>query len=174
MKLCLKHLNYSGLGNSYWTGDISTVKTKNFNFTKRDQDWEAIGEVMRLKKATGQKLVLVLRLLTSLQTWHAANNSNMLTYSTKIMAATDDAFGFIMARARARQLAMRQALENNRIGDVNQITPKLLKEAEDRFYANFLDEDGVVNFDSDAALKFAREEGTLTRDLSGFSRVWIS
>ena len=157
--------------NSYWTGDIATVKTKNFNFTKRDQDWEAIGEVMRLKKATGQKVSAgteAAYLIANMA--RAANNSNMLTYSTKIMAATDDAFGFIMARARARQLAMRQALENNRIGDVNQITPKLLKEAEDRFYANFLDEDGVVNFDSDAALKFAREEGTLTRDLSGFSK----
>ena len=31
------------------------------------------------------------------------NNSNLLTYSTKLMAATDDAFRLIMARARARE-----------------------------------------------------------------------
>ena len=34
-----------------------------------------------------------------------ANNTNMFTYSTKIMASTDDAFGLIIGRARAREKA---------------------------------------------------------------------
>ena len=33
----------------------------------------------------------------------------------------------------------------------------------------FVDPEGNVKFDTDAALKFAREEATLTRDLSGFA-----
>ena len=157
--------------NSYWTGDISTVKTKNFEFTKRDQEWEAIGEMMRIRKEMGQDVSAGTEAAYHItNAARAMNNSNLLTYSTKLMAATDDAFGFVMARARARQLAMREALENQRLGEVSQITPELLKEAEGKFYKNFLDEDGNINFDTDAALKFAKEEGTLTRDLSGFSK----
>ena len=157
--------------NSYWSGDISTVKTKNFTFDKREQDWNAIGEMIQMRKDMGKPVspgTEAAYLIANMA--RAANNSNLLTYSTKLMAATDDAFGFIMARARSRQLAMRQALENNKVGQVTNVTPKLLKEYEDRFYANFLDKDGMVDFDSDAALKFAKEEGTLTRDLSGFAK----
>ena len=157
--------------NSYWSGEISTIKTKNFEFSKRDSDWEAIGELMRMRKEAGQEVSAgteAAYLISGMA--RAANNSNLLTYSTKLMAATDDAFGFIMARARARQLAFREAMENQKVGDYTSITPELLKEAEGKFYANFLDQDGNVNFDTDAALKFAKEEGTLTRDLSGFSK----
>ena len=32
----------------------------------------------------------------------AANDNKFLTYSTKIMAATDDAFGYILGRGRLR------------------------------------------------------------------------
>ena len=99
-----------------------------------------------------------------------ANNSNLLTYSTKLMASTDDAFGFIMARARARQKAMRTALENQKIGEISEITPSVMKEYEERYMSEFLDEGGNVNFDTDAALKFTKEEATLTRDLSGFAK----
>ena len=38
------------------------------------------------------------------------NNSNLFTYSTKIMAATDDAFGYILGRAKMREKAMRRVL----------------------------------------------------------------
>ena len=157
--------------NSYWSGDISTVKTKNFEFTKRDQDWEAIGEMIRLRKEMGEEVSVGTEMAYNITNMaRAANNSNMLTYSTKLMAATDDAFGFIMARARARQLAYREALENQKIGEISNINPDLMLEAEDKFYRNFLDDEGMINYDTDAALKFAREEGTLTRDLSGFAK----
>jgi len=157
--------------NSYWTGELSTVKTKNFEFSKRDQEWDAIGEMIRIRKEMGKEVSPGTEAAYHIaNAARAANNSNLLTYSTKIMAATDDAFGFIMARARARQLAMREALENQKIGNLSDVNPELLKEAEDKFYKQFLDSEGNVDFNTDAALKFAREEGTLTRDLSGFSK----
>lgn len=157
--------------NSYWTGELSTVKTKNFEFSKRDQEWDAIGEMIRIRKEMGKEVSPGTEAAYHIaNAARAANNSNLLTYSTKIMAATDDAFGFIMARARARQLAMREALENQKIGNLSDVNPGLLKEAEDKFYKQFLDSEGNVDFNTDAALKFAREEGTLTRDLSGFSK----
>ena len=45
----------------------------------------------------------------------------------------------------------------------------MLKEYEDRFMAEFLDPEGNVKFDTDAALDYAKKEATLTRDLSGFA-----
>ena len=39
------------------------------------------------------------------------NNNNLFTYSTKIMAATDDAFAYILGRAKMREKAMRRVLE---------------------------------------------------------------
>ena len=42
------------------------------------------------------------------------NNNNLFTYSSKLMAATDDAFRVIIARGRARSQAMTEALANNK------------------------------------------------------------
>ena len=85
------------------------------------------------------------------------------------MAATDDAFGYIMARARSRQLAMRDALSVKEAGG-NEFTVEAMRRYENKFMKDFVDPEGNISFDSDAALKFAREEATLTRDLSGFAK----
>ena len=157
--------------NSYWSGELSTVKTKNFEFSKKDQEWNTIGEMMQFRKDSGGTVGAGEELAYNIANIaRGANNSNLLTYSTKLMASTDDAFGFIMARARARQKAMRTALENQKIGEISEITPSVMKEYEERYMSEFLDEGGNVNFDTDAALKFTKEEATLTRDLSGFAK----
>ena len=100
----------------------------------------------------------------------AMNDTNLLTYSTKIMAATDDTFGFVMARARSREKAMDAVEDALKNGEITEVTPELIKAFDNKFYSEFLDEAGDVKFDSDAALKFAKEEATLTRDLSGFAK----
>ena len=108
---------------------MSTVKTKNFEFSKKDQEWNTIGEMMQFRKDSNQNVgageeaaYFIANIARGL------NNSNLLTYSTKLMASTDDAFGFIMARARARQKAMRTALENQKIGEISEITPSVMEE----------------------------------------------
>ena len=53
------------------------------------------------------------------------NDSNYLTYSTKLMAATDDAFAYILGRAKMREKAMRRALE---LQEGGYKTPKITKE----------------------------------------------
>ena len=58
------------------------------------------------------------------------NDKNFLTYSTKIMAATDDAFGYILGRARMREKALDSAfrqIDEGQIKNVTEITPKLIK-----------------------------------------------
>ena len=148
--------------NSYWSGEISTVKTKNFEFSQKDQDWNAIGEMMKFRKEAGQEVSAGTEMAYNIANIaRGMNSSNLLTYSTKLMASTDDAFGFIMARARSRQKALRTAMDNQKIGEITEITPTLMKEYEERYMADFLDEGGNVSFDGDAALQFAREEATL-------------
>ena len=46
------------------------------------------------------------------------NDSSFFTYSTKLMAATDDAWRVIMARARAKEKAVRAVLDQKKNGIV--------------------------------------------------------
>ena len=96
------------------------------------------------------------------------NNSNLLTYSTKLMAATDDAFTMIMARMRAREKALNLALESQSDELISEINPKIIADFEDRFYKEIFDEsDGSIN---DSILEIARQEATLTKDLTGIGQ----
>ena len=152
--------------NSYWSGDIATTGVRNFEFEPREQEWDAISQLMEMKgdkASTGEQMAYQIANMA-----RGMNKSSLLTYSTKLMRSTDDAFGFIMARVRARQKALRQAMENQ-TGAALDVSPAMLKEYEDRFMADFLDPEGNVKFDTDAALDYAKKEATLTRDLSGFA-----
>ena len=152
--------------NSYWSGDIATTGVRNFEFEPREQEWDAISQLMEMKgdkASTGEQMAYQIANMA-----RGMNSSNLLTYSTKLMKSTDDAFGFIMARVRARQKALRQAMENQ-TGAALDVSPAMLKEYENRFMAEFLDPEGNVKFDTDAALDYAKKEATLTRDLSGFA-----
>ena len=67
------------------------------------------------------------------------NNNNMFTYSTKIMAATDDAFSFLIGRAKMREKAMRRVMELQENGvKVPEITPALMRAYQDDFMEKFL------------------------------------
>ena len=69
------------------------------------------------------------------------NNNNLFTYSTKIMAATDDAFGYILGRAKMREKAMRRVLDMQSIDGIKlpEINKDLMKAYEDDFYAQVFD-----------------------------------
>ena len=154
--------------NAQFSGDVATTGVRNFEFEPREQEWDAISQLMEMKgddASFGERAAYNIANMA-----RGMNSSKLLTYSTKLMKSTDDSFGFVMARVRARQKAMRAALENQRVGQVSEITPGVMKEYEERFMAEFLDPEGNVNFDTDAALKYAKQEVTLTRDLSGFAR----
>ena len=44
------------------------------------------------------------------------NDKNFLTYGTKLMAATDDAFAFILGRAKMREKALMSAFDAQQAG----------------------------------------------------------
>ena len=150
--------------NSYWSGDVSTIKSRFNNITKGDEQWAMYTDwVNNSGRATnGDKLAFHLA-----NGARALNDNKFLTYSTKIMAATDDAFGLLLARAKAKERAMREAMDLFNQGKVTEISPQMLKEAQDRFYSEIMDVNG--NIIDDATL-YSKKEATLTSDLHGFAQ----
>ena len=151
--------------NSYWKGDIRQIKTRFTEFTAADDNWEIL---RRWAEDSGRATPGETAAFRVANMARQMNNSNFLTYSTKIMAATDDAFGFVLGRAKMREKAMRRALE---LQDNGYKTPKITKELmrayEDDFYSQVFDAQGNI---VDEATQFARKEVTLTQELTGFAK----
>lgn len=148
---------------SYWSGEISTFKNRFGDFDARDEQWELMKHWAETRGTDGEKAAFRLANIA-----RSANDKNFLTYSTKLMAATDDAFTMLLARARAKERAMMEAFDARGQGRIQQITPELIKEVEEREFAKIFDpNDGSV---SDEMLQYAKKEVTLTKDIQGFGK----
>ena len=151
--------------NSYWKGDISSIKTRYAEYTKGDENWEIL---RRWAEDSGRATPGEQAAFRVANMARNMNNNNFLTYSTKLMAATDDAFGFILGRAKMREKAMRRVLDLQEGGyKTPKITKDLMKAYEDDFYAQVFDPAGNL---TDEAASFARKEVTLTQELTGFAK----
>jgi len=151
--------------NGYWSGDLSTIKTRYTEFTKGDENWEVIRRWAEDSGRASQEERAIFAVTNMIR---GINNNNLFTYSTKIMAATDDAFTFLLGRAKMREKAMRRVLELQGSGvELPNITPRVMAEYQDDFYGEIFDANG--NIKDDATL-FAKKEVTLTQDLSGFAK----
>ena len=150
---------------SYWAGDVATVKTRFAEArTKADDQWALYENWVDTRGSDADKAAFAIANMA-----RSLNDNKFLTYSTSIMGATDDAFTLLMARARSREKALRQAMDEAKTGDVSEVTPELLRKYEDNFYKDLLDADGNINIESDLYLKSTVKEATLTQDLSGFT-----
>ena len=151
--------------NSYWKGDLATIKTRFSEFSRGDQNWELI---RRWAEDSGRATAGDTAAFRIANMARKMNDSNFLTYSTKIMAATDDAFAYILGRAKMREKAMRRVMELQGNGiQTPKITKKLMKAYEDDFYGQVFDSNGNI---TDEATSFARKEVTLTQELTGFAK----
>ena len=151
--------------NSYWSGDVSSIKTRYSEYTREDSNWEILRRYYEDSgRATdGDKAAFAMANMA-----RNMNNNRFLTYSTKLMAATDDAFGYILGRAKAREKAMRSVLDiQSAGGKVPEINRSLMQAYEQDFYDQIFDGNGDI---IDEATKFARREVTLTNELTGFAK----
>ena len=150
----------------YWSGELSTVKSRFQEYTKGDDNWEILRRFAESDAAdAGDKAAFFMANMA-----RSANNSNFLTYSTKLMAATDDAFAYILGRAKMREKAFLSAYDAKKSGALQaytEITPALIKVYEEDFYSQIFDGNGRI---IDEATKFARQEVTLTQPLTGFAQ----
>tara|TARA_A200000159_G_scaffold63102_1_gene58359 strand:+ start:1186 stop:4908 length:3723 start_codon:yes stop_codon:yes gene_type:complete len=150
--------------NSYWSGDVSNITTRYSDYHKEAETWDILGDWV---ENSGQANFGDKAAYRTANMARAVNNNSFFTYSTKIMQATDETFGFILGRARAKEKAMRFAMNQFDAGEITEITPDLLKNAENKFYAGITDADGNI---TDAATLYAKKEATLTTDLEGFAK----
>jgi len=148
--------------NSYWAGDISTLKTRYVERSKADDQWQMYGHWAETRGNKMDKLTYRMANLV-----RGANDNRFLTYSTKLMAATDDAFGLIIGRARAREKAFLRAAEELPDGNFVNLDAQFFKRMEDDFNSQIFDADGNI---TDAAAAFSKKEATLTQDLTGFTK----
>ena len=147
--------------NSYWSGDIADIKTRFAEVTTGDSNWEAMKYLIEKEGSQADKGIFYLANMA-----RAANDNKFLTYSTKIMAATDDAFGYILGRGRLRAKAYRKVLSEAG-GEYGNITPEMVAKAESDFVDSIFDAEGGLK---DEYIKGAKREATLTQDLTGFAK----
>ena len=148
----------------YWSGDISTVKTRFSEYTRSDENWELLRKWAENPKSgatDGDRAWFNMANMA-----RSMNDNKFLSYSTKLMAATDDAFAYILGRAKMREKAMRSAMDAQNKGALtaySEITPELVRVFEEDFYREIFDADGNI---IDDAVKWARKEVTLTEELN--------
>ena len=147
--------------NSYWKGDMSTIKTRYAEFTKSDVNWELVRKYAESDRASaGDKAAFYWANMV-----RNLNNVSLFTYSTKVMASIDDTFEFLLGRSKMREKAMRSVLDMQGNGiELPEITPELMRAYQDDFYGQIFDANGNL---VDEATKFARREVTLTKELTG-------
>ena len=88
-----------------------------------------------------------------------------LSYPFAALSAIDEMAGVVMAKSRASQLAMREALQNKKWYEP--IDKKAYDEAQQNYLRATMDADGNIDFDQDQFLKAGFQEITLTRPLEG-------
>ena len=152
--------------NSYWTGEVSTIKSRYSDYTADDQAWD----LQRFwaedsgRATDGDTAAFRVTNLARM-----SNHSNFFNYNMKLLASTDDAFTMILARGRARAKALRAALDAKTDGLISDISPELIREYETRLQNEIFDPNtGAIN---DGMLAHARGEVTLTKDLTGFAKA---
>ena len=151
--------------NGYWTGDLSTVKSRYAEYTMDDQQWDLMRYWAEESGRASDGETAAFR-VTNLA--RSSNHSNFFNYNMKLLAATDDAFTMILGRARARSKALRGALDAKADGLIPEISPELIREYETRLQNEIFDPNtGAIN---DSMLSYARGEVTLTKDLTGFGK----
>ena len=157
------HFFYKRL-NGYMSNEIHTTRSRFAEFNKEDEQWAMMGRWAETRGTDGDKAAYRIANLA-----RSANQNNFLTYSTKIMAATDDAFTMILARARAKEKALMAATADKANGAMIDINPKTIRKYEDKLYEEIFDPvDGAVK---DSFLNHARKEATLTKDIGGFAKA---
>ena len=98
------------------------------------------------------------------------NDNRFVTWSSRVLASTDETFKYIMAKARSKELAFSSVYDEVANGKFTEITPDILKKAEDMHYSRYIDEAGDLDISKDLYLQSKFKEATLTEDLTGFAK----
>ena len=98
------------------------------------------------------------------------NNNKLFGWSPRVLASVDDTFRHLMGRARSKEVAFKQVYDAVESGNFKEITPELLKNAEDLHFSQYFDEFGDYSIDKDLALQNKFKEATLTQEVDFFGK----
>ena len=96
------------------------------------------------------------------------NNNKLFSWSPRVLASVDDTFRHLLGRARSKEIAFKQVYDAVDSGTFKEITPDLLKQAEDLQFSRYFDEAGDYSIEADKALQYQFREATLTQDMGRF------
>jgi len=147
---------------SYFSGDITSIRSRYSSYTKSDQNWDLMGEWAERNGTAGEKAAYYMA-----NTARKMNDNKFLTYSSRVMGATDESFRWLLSKARSRKKAMLTVMAEN---PGIEVTPNMLKKAEDLEFAKLHDAEGNIDITKDAFLERNYREVTLTTELQGFSQ----
>ena len=147
---------------SYFSGDITSIRSRYSTYTKSDQNWDLMGEWAERNGTAGEKAAYYMA-----NTARKMNDNKFLTYSSRVMGATDESFRWLLSKARSRKKAMLTVMNEN---PGIEVTPNMLKKAEDLEFAKLHDAEGNIDITKDAFLERNYREVTLTTELHGFSK----
>ena len=146
--------------NSYFSSDVTTIKNRYSTRNHKDFDWKVYDAWTEQRGSQADKLASgFAHILDKIQ------KSNIAGWSSRTLAAADDAHAVIQSRARARELAFIDALEKEARNEISEVTPEVLKKAEDHYYSKLLDENGDIDTTKDAFLDYQFKESTLMNGL---------
>jgi len=145
-----------------FNADIANIKTRyNEPATRAENLWNAKGAWAEARGSDGEKAAWYLY-----NKGRTLNNNKLLSWSPRALQAVDDTFKYILARARSKEIAMRQALDE--VGDdFDKLTPEILARYEDIHYKHLLDGEGNLDLAKDSFLNKQFKEVTLTSELEG-------
>ena len=150
---------------SKWNADIADIRTRYSEpMTRGDENWHLFGEWTERNGTVGDKAAFYMANIA-----RTLNNNKLLSWSPRALASIDDTFKWLLARARSKEIGMRQALEVAGRDHVD-FSTDLMKQAEDIHFKNLLDADGNIDVGLDSYLNKQFKEVTLTSELTGFSK----
>ena len=150
---------------SYWSGDFSNMRTRFTETVNADEQWAAMGRWADTRGTVGDSAAYHLASAA-----RQLNDVRFLSWTPRLLAAYDDTFRFIMARAHSRERATLKALQMKRSGDLYDVQVSDIRNLESKFYNELLDADGNIDLSKNSFLEKSYKEATMTQELRGFGK----
>ena len=150
---------------SKWNADLADIRTRySQGPTGASENWQLYSKWVERNGTLSDKAAFNIANIAK-----NLNNNKLLSWSPRVLAATDETFKWLLARARSKEIGMREALEVASRDGV-EFSADTMKLAEDLHMKKLLDADGNLDLASDAWLNKQFKEVTLTSELDGFSK----
>tara|TARA_R100001463_G_scaffold9038_2_gene27278 strand:+ start:5743 stop:9840 length:4098 start_codon:yes stop_codon:yes gene_type:complete len=153
---------------------LANVKTRFSEFDRSaERKWNMYGKAVEERFSKNPNKV---RAQADAAAWRISNvartlnNNKLYGWSPRTLASIDDTFRHLMGRAKSKEQAFKQVYDAVDSGTFKEITPELLKNAEDLHFSQYFDEVGDYSIDADRALQYQFREATLTQDIDAFGR----